>query len=103
MYNGLSCLQCSVLTQLRTAHVGLNTYLFRFHLAPSPDCALCLIPEMVPHFLLSCPLCRRQRIALIQRLGTTRLSLRCLIAAKVDPKPTLEVVRSTGRFPWYSF
>ncbi|KAJ7691203.1 hypothetical protein B0H17DRAFT_890821, partial [Mycena rosella] len=60
-YSGLSRPQCSVWTQLRTSHIGLNTFLFRFHLAPSPDCPLCLVPEMVPHFLLACPWYRRER------------------------------------------
>ncbi|KAJ7702741.1 hypothetical protein B0H17DRAFT_859695, partial [Mycena rosella] len=47
IYGDLSRPQCSVLTQLCTAHIGLNTFLYRFHLGPSPDCALCLIPETV--------------------------------------------------------
>jgi hypothetical protein len=55
LYADLSHPQCSVLTQLRTSHLALNSYLFRFHLGPSPDCALCLVPETVPHFLLACP------------------------------------------------
>ncbi|KAJ7302703.1 hypothetical protein DFH08DRAFT_635308, partial [Mycena albidolilacea] len=46
-YTDLSRAQCSVLTQLRTAHVGLNAFLYRFHLATSPDCPLCLVPETV--------------------------------------------------------
>ncbi|KAJ7659009.1 hypothetical protein B0H17DRAFT_842174, partial [Mycena rosella] len=59
-YSGLSRPQCSVWTQLRTSHIGLNAFLYRFHLAPSPDCPLCLVPKTVPHFLLSCPRFRRQ-------------------------------------------
>ncbi|KAJ7661003.1 hypothetical protein B0H17DRAFT_880638, partial [Mycena rosella] len=61
MYDDLSRPQCSILTQLRTAHIGLNVFLYRFHLAPSPDCPLCLVPESVPHFLLTCPRFCRQR------------------------------------------
>ncbi|KAJ7302012.1 hypothetical protein DFH08DRAFT_643477, partial [Mycena albidolilacea] len=38
IYEGLSRPQCSVLTQLRTGHIGLNAYLHRFKLAPSPLC-----------------------------------------------------------------
>ncbi|KAJ7738079.1 hypothetical protein DFH07DRAFT_966236 [Mycena maculata] len=37
----------SVPTQLRTAHIARNIFLFRFHLAPSPNCTLCLVPETV--------------------------------------------------------
>ncbi|KAJ6537777.1 hypothetical protein B0H19DRAFT_874039, partial [Mycena capillaripes] len=60
-YEDLSRPQCSVLTQLRTSHIGLNAFHYRFHLAPSPECQLCLVPETVPHYLLSCPCYRRQR------------------------------------------
>ncbi|KAJ6541371.1 hypothetical protein B0H19DRAFT_959096 [Mycena capillaripes] len=38
-----------------TSHIGLNAFLYRFHLAPSPRCPLCLVPETVPHYLLACP------------------------------------------------
>jgi hypothetical protein len=102
LYDDLSRPQCSVLTQLRTTHFALNSYLYRFHLAPSPDCALCLVPETVPHFLLSCPIYRRQCLRLIQRLGTARLSLRLLLPTKSEPKPVLDFVRETGRFPCYA-
>ncbi|KAJ7175235.1 hypothetical protein C8R43DRAFT_873266, partial [Mycena crocata] len=89
-------------TQLRTAHVGLNAFLYRFHLAPSPDCPLCRVPETVPHFLLSCPRYQRERLALIMRIGTARLSLRRLLSVQVDPKPVLAFVRDTGRLPRYA-
>jgi hypothetical protein len=102
MYNDLTRPQCSVLTQLRTGHIGLNDFLFRFHLAPSPACALCNTPESVPHFLLLCPAYRRQRLDLVRRLGTARLSLKLLLSAKKDAKPVLDFVRDTGRFPRYS-
>jgi hypothetical protein len=101
MYDGLSRPQCSILTQLRTGHIGLNAHLFRFHLAPSPDCALCFVPETVSHFLLACPLYHRARRALITRLGTARLSLRLLLSSKAEHKPTLDFVRDTARFPRY--
>jgi ribonuclease HI len=101
-YSDLSRPQCSVFTQLRTAHFALNSYLYRFHLAPSPDCDLCLVPETVPHYLLSCPRYRRERLDMIISLGTARLSLRRLLAVKSDPKPALRFVRDTGRFPRYA-
>jgi hypothetical protein len=52
MYNDLSCPQCSVLMQLRTGHIGLNTYFHCFNLALSPLCSLCNTPKTVVHFLL---------------------------------------------------
>ncbi|KAJ7480774.1 cytochrome P450 [Mycena latifolia] len=102
VYTDLSRPQCSVLTQLRTAHAGLNAYLYRFHLTPSPDCPLCLVPETVGHFLLTCPRFRRQRLCLIMKLGTARLSLRLLLAAKSDHKPVLAFVRDTECLPRYT-
>ncbi|KAF7350204.1 hypothetical protein MVEN_01323400 [Mycena venus] len=102
MYDDLSRPQCSIVTQLRTGHIGLNAYLHRFTLALSPCCALCAVPETVPHFLLLCPAYRRQRLELIMRLGTARLTLKLLLAAKSDHKPVLAYIRSTNRFPLYS-
>jgi hypothetical protein len=87
MYSDLGCPQCSILTQLRMSHIGLNSFLFCFHLAPSPDCPQCLVPETVSHYLLSCPCYHCERLKLVLKLGTTRLTLRRLLAAKVDHKP----------------
>ncbi|KAJ7689542.1 hypothetical protein B0H17DRAFT_937168, partial [Mycena rosella] len=100
--SALSRPQCSVWTQLRTTHIGFNAFLYRFHLVPSPDCSLCFVPETIPHFLLSCPRFRRQRLDLIMRLGTACLSLRRLLSSKVDPKPVLSFVRDTARLPRYA-
>ncbi|KAK7007234.1 hypothetical protein R3P38DRAFT_3212925 [Favolaschia claudopus] len=55
LYKELSRPQCSVLTQLRTGHIGLNAYLFRFHLAPSPMCPRCAVPESVHTFSSPAP------------------------------------------------
>ncbi|KAK7012463.1 hypothetical protein R3P38DRAFT_3588267 [Favolaschia claudopus] len=102
MYRNLNRSQCSVLTQLRTGHIGLNAYLFRFHLAPSPLCPHCNMPESVPHLLLACPAYRTQRLRLFTRLGTARVSLRRLLSSKHDPSPVLAFVRDTRRLPSYA-
>lgn len=102
MYGGLTRPQCSVLTQLRTGHIGLNAYLHRFKLAPSPLCPHCPALESVPHFLLSCPAHRAHRLRLMTRLGTARLSLRSLLSAKSEAAPVLAFVRDTGRLPAYA-
>ncbi|KAJ7657150.1 hypothetical protein B0H17DRAFT_896105, partial [Mycena rosella] len=54
MYEDLSRPQSNILAQVRTAHIRLNTFLYSFHLAPSPDCNQCLVFETVSHFLLAC-------------------------------------------------
>ncbi|KAJ6533702.1 hypothetical protein B0H19DRAFT_965033 [Mycena capillaripes] len=73
---------------LRTGHIGLNAYLHRFKLAPSPLCAHCAVPEWVPDFLLLCPAYRGHRFHIINRLGSARLSHRRLISSKL-PSPAL--------------
>jgi hypothetical protein len=55
----------------------------------------------VPHFLLLCPAFRRQRLELILKLGTGRLSLKLLLGVKADHKSVLAFVRSTSRLPIY--
>ncbi|KAJ7314473.1 hypothetical protein DFH08DRAFT_1041707 [Mycena albidolilacea] len=82
MHDELFRPQCSVLTQIHTGHIGLNTHLHRLKITLSPNCALCSVPETVPHFLLLCPIYRRQRLKLILRLGTARLFLRRLLSPR---------------------
>jgi hypothetical protein len=101
MYDDRSRRQCSVLTQRRTGHVGLNTYLHCCNLAASSHCLLCAVPETVPHFLLLCPVFRRQRLELILKLGTARLSLKLLLGMKADHKSVLSFVRNTNHIPRY--
>jgi ribonuclease HI len=102
MYEDLTRPQCSILTQLRTGHIGLNTHLHRFGAALSPTCAHCSALETVPHFLLACPAHRRQRLQLIIRLGTARLTMKRLLAVKSDHKTVLVFVRDTHRLPHYT-
>src|ERR1700678_68322 len=46
----------SILTQLRTSHVPLQSYLHRFKIEPYPTCPHCHVePESVTHFLKYCP------------------------------------------------
>ncbi|KAJ6591931.1 hypothetical protein B0H10DRAFT_1829717 [Mycena sp. CBHHK59/15] len=101
MYKDPSRPQCNILMQLCTGHSGLNNYLFHFKLAPSPLCAHCSVPESVPHFLLSCLVYHPQCLQLIVCLGTSRLSLHCLISAKSDASPVLTFVYESGHFPCY--
>ncbi|KAF7372611.1 hypothetical protein MVEN_00124100 [Mycena venus] len=101
MYAGLSRPQCSVLTQLRTGHIGLNAYLHRFKLALSPLSPHCGVPESVPHFLLICPAHRIARLHLMIRVKTAHLSPCTLLSSKNDAAPVLAFVRTTGRLPRY--
>ncbi|KAF7354484.1 putative RNA-directed DNA polymerase from transposon X-element [Mycena venus] len=102
MYKDLTRPQCSILTQLRTGHIGLNAHLHRIGIALSPTCAHCSALETIPHFLLACPAYRRQRLQLIVQLGTARLTVKRLLAVKSDHKTVLAYVRDTHRLPHYT-
>jgi hypothetical protein len=102
LYKGLNQLQCSILTQLHVGHIRLNTFLHRFKLTPSPMCSHCAIPESVPHFLLTCPKYRAQRLTFIMCIGTAHLSLHHLISTKHDAALILVFVCDTGHFPRYA-
>ncbi|KAJ6495174.1 hypothetical protein C8R45DRAFT_823974 [Mycena sanguinolenta] len=102
MYVDLSRPQCSALTQLRAGHIGLNGYLHPFKLSPSPLCQLCAVPESVPHFFLICQAYRPDRLRLMLRAKTARLSLRTLICSQAEAAPVPAFVRETGRFTKYA-
>ncbi|KAJ6493131.1 hypothetical protein C8R45DRAFT_796317, partial [Mycena sanguinolenta] len=80
-----------------TGHIGLNAFLHRFKLSPSPLCPHCPAQESVPHFLFSCPTHRTHRLRLMTRVGTARLSLRNLLSTKAEATSVLAFVRDTGR------
>jgi hypothetical protein len=55
----------SLISQLRIAHIPLNSYLFRFKRVDNPRCPACGAPkEMVEHYLLHCPIYAYKRWAL---------------------------------------
>jgi hypothetical protein len=53
-YEDLHRGQCSIITQMRTGHVGLNASLARFGAVDSGLCQTCREPETINHFLLTC-------------------------------------------------
>jgi len=53
--SGLNCRQTSVLTQLRTGHIPLNSHLFHINKSESPHCNHCPnMVEDVAHLLFHC-------------------------------------------------
>ena len=90
---------CAILTQLRTGHCSLNSYLFRFNKAESAECPHCgYTKETVEHFLLECPVYWEERHMLRTKVGSTRMTLSGLLRDKVVVNATLEYIRNTGRF-----
>ena len=90
---------CAILTQLRTGHCGLNSYLFRFNKAESAECPHCgYAKETVEHFLLECPVYWEERHVLRVKAGATKMTLSGLLGDKDVVSATLEYVRNTRRF-----
>lgn len=92
--------ECSIITQLRTGHVGLNKFLYRIKATDSPLCVRCRVPETVDHYLLTCQRFTLQRHALRRRLDGP-LSTRALLGDPNNISHTLEFIRATARFPSY--
>ena len=89
----------SILTQLRTSHVPLQAYLYRFKLEPYPVCPHCqLEPESVTHFLKYCPAHADARKELKRAIGRlTNLDATTLGNPKFL-KPILKFLHNTKRF-----
>ena len=96
---GLDRKHISILTQLRTGHVPLQSYLHRFKLEPSPTCPNChQEPESVTHFLRYCPTFTEPRNALkrdVGRLTTLDLSI---LGSRKHRNALLKYIHRTGRF-----
>ena len=100
-YRGLSRRQCSILTQLRSGHVGLNCFLARIGAVDSPLCAVCRVPESVSHYLLTCRRYLAPRHTLRSAVSGP-LSLRSTLGNPKARTAVLDFVAATGRFPAYS-
>lgn len=89
----------SLLTQLRTGHIPLQTYLHRFNLAETPTCQHCgEEPETVIHYLKTCRKFHRQRHQLKRELGAgTEINVEILADEKAI-RPLFKYIESTRRF-----
>ncbi|TFK58497.1 hypothetical protein BDN72DRAFT_748338, partial [Pluteus cervinus] len=92
------------LIQLRSNHIPLNAYLFRFKKADSAMCPKCAkrrlrIKETVNHYLFACPEWKEQRQKLQEDVGRGKArSMKGLMASKESVKSLLEFIHATGRF-----
>ena len=81
-----------VMNRLRMGHVGVRSYLYRFHMAEdeycqNPPCHQDETPETIEHFLLYCPATQSARQALttrLQNIGVNDLSLKTLLLGNPD-------------------
>ncbi|KAJ6497189.1 hypothetical protein C8R47DRAFT_972758, partial [Mycena vitilis] len=92
--------QRSLITQLRTDHIGLNKYLHRIKAVDSPLCVRRRVPETVDHFLLTC---RRYLPARhnLRREIKKPLSLRTFLGDPANTTHLMNYVTASGRFPLY--
>ena len=103
LIKGLDRRQASLLTQLRTGHIGLNRHLFRIRKVESPVCPHCrgLTVETVRHVLLDCLFYVRERHILQLKLRRNASSIPFLLSSPVAVKHLLTFIHSTGRFKEY--
>ena len=105
MYRNLSRPQGSILTQLRSGHVGLNRHLARIKAVDSPLCVLCQTQETVEHYLLGC---RRfiiprhhLRVAIGRQTGGA-ITRHTLLATPKNMPALFDYIDATERFPAYT-
>jgi ribonuclease HI len=104
LVKGLDRRQASLLSQLRTGHIGLNRHLFRIRKVESPVCPHCrgITVETVKHVLLDCPFYRRERHVLQIKLKRNASSIPFLLSSPAAVKHLLTFIHSTGRFKDYT-
>jgi ribonuclease HI len=91
--------QTSLIIQLRSGHIPLNSHLFRIRKAASPYCPHCGgdTVESVFHFLIHCQQYRHERHILTQKLKRRATSL-CYLLSNASAFPhLLKFVHSTSR------
>jgi len=91
--------EVSIMTQLRTGHVPLQSYLHRFKLEESPICPSCRKePETVTHYLKFCESHKEARREMRRELGRdVEVGLE-LLGGKKHIRTILRYVKRTGRF-----
>jgi hypothetical protein len=97
-FNKFSRNDSSLLTQLYTGHVPLNSYLHRFKLVDSPRCPACgAASETTNHFLFTCPVYAYERWPLKNNCKG-ELTLHKLLSDRKLTTSLLTYIKSTERF-----
>jgi hypothetical protein len=102
IYSNLDRSNASLVTQLRSQHIPLASYLHQIKAIDSDLCLRCFDPETADHFLLKCPCWDTQRAKLRKAIGRHRFNLTTLLALPQTIKATLEFVHETNKFPLLS-
>ena len=91
--------QASILTQLRTGHIPLNTILHRIKRLDTPDCPHCRhgTRETILHYLLECPHYAGARRQLHTRIGRISPVIPYLLGNRKGIPHLLRYVSNTNR------
>ena len=113
LYNTMNKKEASVLVQLRTGHLRLNSFLYKINTADTDQCECGRGPETIRHYLLLCPRYESQRRTLADKLGPQYGNVSHMVGGRdmhaptgrqhrdgpVERwKPDISVVRETIRF-----
>ena len=96
--------QSSLMTQLRSSHVPLNSYLNKISKSDTHLCQACLEEEdeihcceTVKHFLFVCPAYAQEREELVNKIGRSHLNLRDIMSNKDRMLALISFIHKTGR------
>ena len=96
--------QSSLMTQLRSNHVPLNSYLNKISKSDTHLCQACLeeedeihCRETVKHFLFVCPAYAQEREELVNKIGRSHLNLRDIMSNKDRMLALISFIHKTGR------
>jgi len=91
--------QTSLIVQLRTGHVPLNTFLHRIKRSDTSECPHCKngIRETIPHYILSCPHYVRARRLLQAKLRRDASSIPFLLGTRTGIPHLLRYISGTNR------
>jgi hypothetical protein len=98
LINNMPRKHASILTQLRTKHIPLNAYLYRFKKVDSPLCPGCRrADETVHHFLALCPAHNHARRNLLQAAHLPFIDTSALLSTKILLPHLLRYIAQTKR------
>ena len=101
----LNRLQASLMIQLRSGHIPLNSYLFRINKTDSDLCQACLeevdnlhCRETVKHYLFECNSYSEEREELVGKITRSHLNLRDIMSTTDRMTALAHFITRTGRF-----
>jgi hypothetical protein len=101
LFNSLPRCASSILVQLCTGHVALNTFLKKIKAVQTALCLTCQQPETVTHFLIHCKRYHTQRKSLKREVGKAANSVAQLLGHPKVIRSTLKFIAATRRFKDY--